>query len=130
MLSDAEVFKKCVDRAIGNGFNWWMVNNKDKVLYPRGDIQTNMLFRTVVVDTIFDHSFCKALFGKQLLCYDCGEKVGPPMMVGKNIQIGTGECSCSRQFENNEEAWEYHIQQLALAEDRIEYLRKYLEENK
>lgn len=48
----------------------------------------------------------------KLFCYDCGEEVGPPDMIGSFIQIGTGKCTCSRQFENNF-TWDWiHAQSL------------------
>lgn len=53
----------------------------------------------------------KELFGDELLCYDCGEKIGDPLCAG-NLQIGTGTCNCSRQFENNERAYEYHAKMI------------------
>jgi hypothetical protein len=49
---------------------------------------------------------CRVVFGDELYCYDCDELVGPPMMIGDSIQVGTGACSCSRQFENNVPAWD------------------------
>jgi len=51
--------------------------------------------------------YWKELFGEELHCYDCWEKVKPPLW-NWNIQIWTWTCECSRQFEENEEAFEYH----------------------
>lgn len=75
---------------------------------------------------IFSHDFAQAFFGSELLCYDCGEKVGQPIMLGEKVQLGTGQCNCSRQFENNEPAWQFHLQQLVLEENPIDYLYKFV----
>lgn len=69
---------------------------------------------------LFDHAFARALWGNVLCCYDCGEEVGPPL-TAPGIQIGTGTCTCSRQFENNLPRWEMEMEQLVgyLPEDRV-----------
>lgn len=59
---------------------------------------------------IFDHSFAKALWGEDRV-------VGHTVInrIGKEIEVWTP-------------AWQYHLQQLAIAEDRMEYLKNTLEE--
>ena len=81
---------------------------------------------TAMYSIIFSHGFARAFWGEELFCYDCGGKVKPPMMMGSEIQIGTGQCDCNRQFENNEPAWEYHLQQMVIEENPIQYLEKFL----
>jgi len=79
---------------------------------------------------IFSHEFAQKFFGFDLLCYDCGEKVKPPMTVMNGaVQIGTGQCDCSRQFENNEPAWEYHLQMMVTQPKPLKYLERFIEED-
>lgn len=72
----------------------------------------------------------KAIWGEVLLCYDCGEKVKTPQTVmNGRVQIGTGDCYCSRQFENNIPAFEYHNAITANMKSNsgiLEYIAKYL----
>ncbi len=72
---------------------------------------SNQYYAYDLNEIITNGEMAKAFFGDVLTCYDCGEKVGKPMGNGC-IQIGTGSCICSRQFENNEPAFEFHSKQL------------------
>lgn len=53
---------------------------------------------------IFDHSFAKAFFGEK----------------GKTVYVNVDDNPY--KLVN----WQYHLQQLAISEDRLEYLEKYL----
>ena len=131
-MTDELILKKVIEKAIKNGwgnawemefFKHWSFDGDNPYYFVshHPGLQ-NLRYESI----IFKHEFCKAFFGRELLCYDCGDKVKPPMTVMEGrVQIGTGQCVCSRQFENNEEAWQYHIQMLALSENRIGYLAEY-----
>ncbi len=76
-----------------------------------------------------DFRLARKVFGYRLICYDCGDPVTPPTTVmNGRVQIGTGECLCNRQFENNEPAFKYHLKQLILSPDPYSYVLDYLEE--
>lgn len=111
-MSDSKILKKAIDKAKKNGYDNDMLGTYiHECLYA----------------IIFSHSFAKAFWGEELLCYDCGEPVGSPMSV-ECIVIGTGTCSCSRQFENNLPAWQLHLRDMVLEENPIKYLEQFLGE--
>lgn len=145
-MTHGQILKKAIEKAVKNG--WKPPIDKDKIylgikeipIYGLGffyrpkykKITLEQSTTATIVDYshfLFSHDFAKAFWGNQLLCYDCGEPVKTPILLTANnaqVVIGTGQCSCSRQFENNEEAWEYHLQQMVLEDDPISYLKKFL----
>lgn len=113
-MTNKEIIDRAIEQAGKNGF---LLGQMGKKILDEGGVET----------VIFSHLFAESFWGDELLCYDCGEPVGQPMTVMDGaVQIGTGECSCSRQFENNEPAWEYHLKQMVVAGNPFEYLRQYL----
>lgn len=67
---------------------------------------------------IFDHSFAKALWGEEEKHYLTHKE------VKEEFSSGGYEA-----YRIDNRGWQYHLQQLATSEDRIDYLRKWLEEN-
>ncbi len=92
---------------------------------PNGEKVAGMLHMKKYYSLIFDHEFAKQIWGEDLLCYDCGEKVDPPLTIGDIVQIGTGQCSCARQFENNFPAYEYHLSMMVTCSEPLEYLKDF-----
>ena len=110
-MTNETILKKAIEKAVKNGWETtWIL--------PNGN---------AIYSVIFSLDFAKAFWGEELLCYDCGEKVGKPL-GNERIQIGTGTCTCQRQFENNEEAWEFHLQMMVTEENPIKYLEQFLDE--
>lgn len=72
------------------------------------DVSDEQLCITRYLNIIFDHSFCKAFWGEE-------EK-------GEWISNGDG----TETLEGSNAGWQYHIQQLALSEDRLKYLSQFL----
>lgn len=71
---------------------------------------------------IFRHDFLKGFFGEEYVCDYCGEK------------IHTSDCPLRGHPEGHYleflvPVWQYHAQQLVLAEDRKEYLRGFIDGN-
>ena len=99
-------------------------NRVNQALYIHGIPTYNLR------DIICNGEMAKAFFGEYLLCYDCGEKVGAPL-GNDRIQIGTGTCTCNRNFENNEEACEFHAKQMIwyTQQGKKEEAEKYLLDN-
>lgn len=66
----------------------------------------------------------KILFGEKLICYDCGQDIQKPLIVDF-IQIGTGTCDCSRQFENNFTNSEFQREQMLWMrwDEWVEFMR-------
>lgn len=92
-------FKEARDKAVEAGF--------DYKIEPQDTFSAYQA--KCLLNPKFFQSLGKAMgHEKELFCYDCGERIKPPMMIGDSVQVGTGQCDCSRQFENNEEWWLYH----------------------
>ncbi len=122
-MTNEEILRKAIEKAVKGGFN-----SPFEVLEFKHTTNDDFLNNQFINGLIFSHDFVKAFFGNELLCYDCGEKVRPPRELKTRratIVIGTGNCDCCRQFENNEEAWEYHLQQMVLEKDPIKYLEQF-----
>lgn len=106
-MTDQEVLTRCIEIALDNH---WKTPGK---LNTAESIIANYYY--LIAPILFDHDFCRALFGEG--------KVEPTDIVEAvpdvNERFLTGN-SITRP-------WRYHIQQLALAEDRIGYLGKWLE---
>lgn len=69
-------------------------------------------------EVIFNHEFAKALFGMK-------------KVVAERVPTNPFEEDPDTDILISRPAWQYHLQQLAIAEDRIEYLRVHaLEEGK
>lgn len=77
--------------------NGWSRNKHSNKLLARGIPYGKIGFESV----IFDHSFAKAFFGY------------------------TDETTYGKPY-GEKELWEYHLQQLALAKDRLKYLSKFV----
>jgi len=106
-LSDQEVLQAAIEKAIKGGYV-----TEDWVQGP-GHLATTVLQQGTLEQLIFSHEFCKALWGSRTVNALNGNK-----FVAKKLPDGVIETVYV------DLAWEYHIKQLAVAEDRIDYLRK------
>lgn len=72
---------------------------------------------------IFDHAFAKAFFGQHMV-----DILKYKPLEAKNSAIGEALPIHSEAIHQKESriAWEYHLQQLAIAENRLAYLEKFL----
>jgi hypothetical protein len=84
-LTDEEILKQVIDKAVKNGYEVPIYNNPKPY------------------DIIFSHEFCKAYFGEEKQFMDC-----------------------CKEYDCETILWKYHIKQLALSEDRLGYLERYL----
>jgi hypothetical protein len=131
-LTDKEVIKKCVEIAIEGGYENIKCTDVQIEVNNHFDIRIeSKLMEMVITGSIhfflFDHDFCKALFGVKDTCQDCGVSYSYPVKV-EGYDYDFYECECEASVQVSPiELWQYHIQQLALSEDRIDYLRQYLE---
>lgn len=123
-LTDQQVITECVKIAQENGWEYDLetVNNATTWISSKGkqgQFTTKQL--TVKCDQLlFDHDFCKALFGEEEVCGNCARN-------NKECRcILTGEYY--KPYMCSVPAWQYHIQQLALADGRIDYLRTWLDD--
>lgn len=111
-MNEAEKLKKIIEIAVERGFSYELV--------PEGIwVKTVLDSPMAEVFLIFSHPFLKAYFGEEKvsrlsgsneLGYEETRLIALGLMAGERVLVP---------------AWQYHAQQLVLAEDRIEYLWKH-----
>jgi hypothetical protein len=104
-MIDAEVLKKAVEKAVGNGWD----KGKNVLCFH---------IENFVEMIVFDHSFAKAFWGE-------GETVFSREPLKEHFQ--------SRRYGSFGRVvhlpdWQYHLQQMVLYENPIDYLRKFVKE--
>jgi hypothetical protein len=104
-MSNKEIIRKAIKKAVKNGWN--PTTEIPKHDWPVGDMPDTEEARmwgtmTTLYETlIFSHDFAKAFWENKLNEWAYGNGYSIPN-------------------------WQYHLQQLALAEDRLAYLAKFL----
>jgi len=112
-MEDKEVLQKAIIIAIKNGMTLRNPTSKSML----GDtIQESSSFTEkfevpISLSTIFSHDFAKAFWGENIIETD-------------NWSKQKWEC-CATQ--DHVPAWQYHIQQMVLEENPINYLRKFID---
>ncbi len=117
------ILKRAIENAIKKGYNPCEFGNevvdvRDSFVWignKKGE-SCGMYIDSV----LFSHDFCKALFGIQPVCSGCGEKY---------ISQGAGKCMCSYELIPVP-AWIYNGWRLFESNDRLEYISKFLKEDK
>lgn len=99
-MTDREILSNAIDKAIANGFKF----EKDMVppvllMEYEEKIWDYTPYRNQLNGFLFSHSFAKAFWGKD--------------------QISEG-------FAGTSPAWQYHLREMVLEENPIEYLEKFL----
>lgn len=118
-MSNQQVLKEVIEKAIERGwdphgladYEFWMAKTPVSELgiavslNPAGGLDVEIAYEDFDYHRIiFDHEFCKALWGEEFIISHKANSIG---------QVGSW----------HEPAWRHHLSQLAIAEDRIEYLR-------
>lgn len=106
--NDEQVLRACIEKAEKNGFDI----GKVMPAFPLPGFKADKFFNSMRNEIIFDHEFAKAFFGEESV-YD---EDGMPKEGFYNIA------------ESPYLVWQYHIAELAKAKDRIDYLRRFLDE--
>lgn len=101
-------FKAIIEKAVEGGYDGGLIfdDNSQEYYVSDGDegyVQPN------TNDIIFSHKFAKAYWG---------EKAG--------YRYSTWAVKDGGNYIGNQMAWQYHLQQLVLSEDREKYLRGFL----
>lgn len=103
-MKKEEILKKVIERAVDNGWNEDTFFDDISI----GKMEDDGYFMCIDVDSalhinsiLFDHSFAKAFWGN--------DTPYNPILLSDQLP-----------------AWQYHIQQLALAEDRLKYMAGFL----
>jgi hypothetical protein len=97
-MKKEEILKKAIEKAVENGWELRHVEEMELKHYR------NIIFNGQMEDFLFNHSFAKAFWGENKV-----------IMKRYKQEDLLSDC-----------AWQHHIQQLALAEDRLEYISRFL----
>lgn len=114
---DIETIETAINKALANG---WMPeqlqtgSDEDKLRYIKKDILRSRLW-------LFDHDFAKALWGDEFIewCVFCGYKTAEQCNWDAIYNDSHPEPSKYIQ-----EAWQYHLQLMVIADDPIKYLQE------
>jgi len=106
-----EILEQAITKAIAGGYRYWD--------YPEEELTVESFYHyfgddhggLLVNDIIFNHDFAKALWGEATwMLTDMGDWVSPSNYDG--LTLGSQELP----------AWQYHLQQMVIADDPIQYL--------
>lgn len=103
-MNEYEVLRRAVCKATKNGY--------------RGLFSAPVEYDEIIIDTegipietiLFDHNFAKAFWGEKLVCACHG------------IREYT-KCGAIYDIENE---WMYHLKQLVISEDKLEYIKDFI----
>lgn len=102
-MPSEDILRKVIEKAVDNGYKGPYVGQGP-------------------TETIFSHEFARAFWGEHKVCNQCGTPYE-----------GTGldDCDGCKSEDVGDQRyalpfWQYHLQQLALAEGRLAYLEKFL----
>jgi len=121
--------KEIIDKAVEGGFDFHVfcfecdfgkdVSIDDMANVLQGSGYDNSLY--------FRHDFLKAFFGEDEICGGCGEELTVATMVLQARDVEGHTCDCGFSCDPHRDmAWMYHARELVLSEDRLEYLRRFL----
>jgi len=111
-MGDRDILIKAIDIAIENGWRKGYINEEEFDIVARGNGAIQLDNPGCILEdyqsVIFSHSFAKA-FWSSISCHHEGEayRHSPPC---KNGQWG----------------WQYHLQQMVLEENHINYLKQFI----
>lgn len=98
-MTDQEILTKAIEKAMANGFSIPLVRDITPELYMRWLIQGVNSYQL-----IYNHDFAKALWGEEIVTID--PQRNNQYIIAKSYR------------------WHYHLQQMVIADDPIEYLGK------
>jgi len=132
-MTNEEILKKAIEKAVKNG---WEHNFKEEWIISGMKGSPDWYY-----NIIFSHDFAEALWGEEEICKDCGSRIDEKM-TGARLNWKVIECSgcdCSNWISPKSKstslrksdnfiikAWQYHLQQMVLAEEQLQYLKKFL----
>jgi hypothetical protein len=116
------MIKKIIQKAIDGGWDDGpyanafdgMVVGEPGLPSAVADAMNEQRLERNICQIIFNHDFCKAFFGEE----------HPAEVASYKNPVTKTEINLN--MKQSGVAWKYHIQQLALAEDKIKYLEKFL----
>lgn len=115
---------KLIKKAIKNGWK----NNGCWFRQDNGEIVSDLITDGYLYRIIFSHEFAKAIWNGTERCWSCKEHGLKKMYTPDNCNKKHFCDECGEELVignfDKPENWQYHIQRLALSEDRIKYLKE------
>ena len=99
-MTNKEILEKAIQKAIDGGYNLdkFFVQDASRIICSYSDLHICLCYEQI----IYQHSFAKALWGETT------EYEIPSVAEGKHNWVKV--------------AWQYHLQQMVISEDPIQYL--------
>lgn len=129
-MTNLETYKKAIEKAVDRGFkyedafdkDWWFLedNGDEGITLEWGD--SHGMNWVNIERIIFSHAFAIAFWGEFLVCIECG-KPSDDDSECINQSIHKSELDSEWMI-----SWQYHLQQLAISEDRLKYIERFLDE--
>lgn len=123
-MTNQEILTKAIHKAIDGGWNGVVADRVSSIAdedidllfdaWPLTAAQRN-IYNLTPLSFIFNHDFAKALWGiYPLICHAC-----------LRHHDSTSDCDAGFAFDDLE-YWQYHLQQMVIAEDPIKYLGEHI----
>lgn len=117
-LTNKQILQKAIEKALINGWEYPEMVNVN-VLGHGEELAEKLIEKDGGYGIIFSHDFAKAFWGER----ECGcNYIHDELGCCNNECRNHGPCS---QLDCDE-TYLYHLQQLAIAEDRLEYIGRFL----
>jgi len=117
-MTNTERFLKILKQAEKNGFNS-SKHFPEEQLMEKGEVPI-YIRDEIMVGIIFDHDFAKTFFGKETVIE---YKIDTQTWNEEEQRLKDGSVT------QTSPAWKHHIKQLALSENRLGYLEKFIKYN-
>jgi hypothetical protein len=118
-MTDEAILTKAIEKAEGNGFQW-------STQYWR----KRCLDLGIIESIIFSHDFARAFWGDTYVCSHCGGYADDKPLETANIYSEgfqhLNDTDCLSSSTEPTQAWKYHLQQMVLEENPIQYLERSL----
>lgn len=131
-LSDQEVLQAAIQKAIDGGwnssFNWplpalWAVDEGGIYSVHDGYEKDEVSLEEI----IFNHEFCKALWGEDLVFINKGCAIEDPYDEDEEVNLSPyWRTHLLNSWTYDIPVWAFHLTKMVVAEDKIDYLRRHL----
>ncbi|NHZ85009.1 MAG: hypothetical protein GWP19_03910 [Planctomycetia bacterium] len=124
--------QKSIEHVKKNGFNFSMIegtlidysfkyleNNNRYFWVGDNDCQESVM----IYELIYNHDFCKAFFGEENTCKDCGTSFRWSSTVKTMVRY-CEECLIETYIIP---MWQYHLTKMVLEKEPLRYLEKHLD---
>lgn len=110
-MTNQQILEKAIQKAIDGG---WKQPDPTVVWWRSSEGITREAY-----GLIFNHDFAKALWGDELIQYPEGDTYTVTALLNPTPNF----CRSTELF-----VWQYHLQQMVIAEDPIKYLGEHLDD--